>query len=167
EQNTKNFRPYMDRMDGTSQAVAASGDSVHPMLTERRVKRVGYIVISSDTGKAGAYNANVIKAITTEIDERHNGSQDEVSLMVLGKMGYDVLKLRGYKIDDYRLGLPEQPSFSDVKKIAAAAMREFEEENIDELHIIYKEVISIIEQKVTVRKLLPMSEDDLETNNEY
>ena len=167
EQNTKNFRPYMDRMEETIQAIAAGGNSVHPMLTERPVKRVGYIVISSDTGKAGPYNANVIKAITTEIDERHNGNQDEVSLMVLGKMGYDVLKLRGYKIDDYRLGLPDQPSFSDVKKIAAAAIREFEEENIDELHIIYNEFISILEQKVTVRKLLPMSEDDLETNNEY
>ena len=168
EQNTKKFRPYMDRMQETVQAIASSGaGNLHPMLQERPVKRVGYLLITSDTGKAGPYNANVMKAITTQIHERHKGNQDEVSLLVLGKIGYDILKTRNYKIDDFRIGLPDQPSFSDVKKIAHASIRGFEREEIDELYIIYNEFVSILEQNVKVRKLLPMSESDLETQSEF
>ena len=92
EQNSKKFQPYMDKIQEAVRAIAAGDtESSHPMLEERPIKRTGYIIISSDTGKAGPYNNNVVKAITEEADKRHDNNPDSYDLFVLGKIGYETL----------------------------------------------------------------------------
>ncbi len=64
EKNTKQFTPYMDKMQDAITAVAgASSNTNHPMLRPRKITRSGYLVITSDKGLAGAYSANVLKKI--------------------------------------------------------------------------------------------------------
>ncbi|MEZ2458134.1 ATP synthase F1 subunit gamma [Salinicoccus roseus] len=161
EENARKFQPYMDKIQEAVQAIA-SGDntSSHPMLRERPVKRTGYVIITSDSGLAGPYNANIIKEITGKIRERHNDNPDSYDLFVIGRMGYEFLENRGYNITNHRIGLDDQPSFSSVKEIAQQSVAQFSNEDIDELYIVYNEFISVLEQKVSTRKLLPLSEDD-------
>ncbi|MCC4723147.1 ATP synthase F1 subunit gamma [Salinicoccus sp. RF5] len=161
EENARKFQPYMDKIQEAVQAIA-SGDntSSHPMLRERPVKRTGYVIITSDSGLAGPYNANIIKEITGKISERHNDNPDSYDLFVIGRMGYEFLENRGYNITNHRIGLDDQPSFSSVKEIAQQSVAQFSNEDIDELYIVYNEFISVLEQKVSTRKLLPLSEDD-------
>lgn len=161
EENAKKFQPYMDKIQEAVQAIA-SGDntSSHPMLRERPVKRTGYVIITSDSGLAGPYNANIIKEITGKIRERHNDNPDSYDLFVIGRMGYEFLENRGYNITNHRIGLEDQPSFSSVKEIAQQSVAQFSNEDIDELYIIYNEFVSVLEQKVSTRKLLPLSEED-------
>jgi F-type H+-transporting ATPase subunit gamma len=151
----------MDKIQEAVQAIA-SGDntSSHPMLRERPVKRTGYVIITSDSGLAGPYNANIIKEITGRVSERHNDNPDSYDLFVIGRMGYEFLENRGYNITNHRIGLDDQPSFSSVKEIAQQSVAQFSNEDIDELYIVYNEYISVLEQKVSTRKLLPLSEDD-------
>jgi F-type H+-transporting ATPase subunit gamma len=161
EENARKFHPYMDKIQEAVQAIA-SGDntSSHPMLRERPVKRTGYVIITSDSGLAGPYNANIIKEITGRVSERHNDNPDSYDLFVIGRMGYEFLENRGYNITNHRIGLDDQPSFSSVKEIAQQSVAQFSNEDIDELYIVYNEYISVLEQKVSTRKLLPLSEDD-------
>ena len=166
EQNSKKFQPYMDKIQETVRAIAAGDtESSHPMLEERPIKRTGYIIISSDTGKAGPYNNNVVKAITEEANKRHDNNPDSYDLFVLGKIGYETLTGRGFHVTNHRLGLPEQPDFASVKEIAAQSVNGFINEDIDELYIIYNKFVNILEQQVTVRKVLPLTETDIQTNH--
>lgn len=166
EQNSKKFQPYMDKIQETVRAIAAGDtESSHPMLEERPIKRTGYIIISSDTGKAGPYNNNVVKAITEQVAERHDNNPDSYDLFVLGKIGYETLTGRGFQITNYRLGLPDQPDFASVKEIALQSVNGFINEDIDELYIIYNKFVNILEQQVTVRKVLPLTETDIQTDH--
>lgn len=166
EQNSKKFQPYMDKIQETVRAIAAGDtESSHPMLEERPIKRTGYIIISSDTGKAGPYNNNVVKAITEEANKRHDNNPDSYDLFVLGKIGYETLTGRGFHVTNHRLGLPDQPDFASVKEIAAQSVNGFINEDIDELYIIYNKFVNILEQQVTVRKVLPLTETDIQTNH--
>ncbi|HJG34003.1 MAG TPA: F0F1 ATP synthase subunit gamma [Jeotgalicoccus aerolatus] len=165
EQNSKKFQPYMDKIQETVRAIAAGDtESSHPMLEERPIKRTGYIIISSDTGKAGPYNNNVVKAITEQVAKRHDNNPDSYDLFVLGKIGYETLTGRGFHITNHRLGLPDQPDFASVKEIAQQSVNGFINEDIDELYIIYNKFVNILEQQVTVRKILPLTETDIQTD---
>lgn len=163
EQNSKKFQPYMDKIQDTVRAIAAGDtESSHPMLEERPIKRTGYVIISSDTGKAGPYNNNVVKAITQQVAERHDNNPDSYDLFVLGKIGYETLTGRGFEVANYRLGLPDQPDFASVKEIAQQSVNGFINEDIDELYIVYNKFINILEQQVQVRKVLPLTETDIQ-----
>ncbi|MFU0762547.1 ATP synthase F1 subunit gamma [Staphylococcus pasteuri] len=160
ENNTKQFKPYMDKMQDAITAVAGSNkNSNHPMLRQRDVKRSGYLVITSDKGLAGAYSANVLKKLISDIKEKHNDSS-EYSIVVLGQQGVDFLKTRGYKIENSLVELPDQPSFKSVQALAKHAIDLYSEENIDELNIYYSHYVSVLENKPTTKKVLPLSQED-------
>ncbi|RIM14862.1 ATP synthase F1 subunit gamma [Staphylococcus chromogenes] len=160
EKNTKKFRPYMEKMEDAITAIAGSSSSSnHPMLNEREVKRVGYMVITSDSGLAGAYSANVLKKMIRDIEKRHQ-SQDEYRLIVLGKIGISFLENRGYKIENALTDIPDQPSFKAIQSIATRAVDLFNEEKIDELNVYYSHYVSVIENTPKSKKLLPLSPED-------
>src|SRR5699024_12176257 len=82
EQNTNQFRTYMVKMqDAITSVAGADKNSHHPMLRQREVNKSGYIVITSDQGLAGAYNANVLKHLLKDIENKHNSSE-EYSILV-------------------------------------------------------------------------------------
>lgn len=160
EKNTKQFKPYMDKMQDAITAVAGSNkSSSHPMLKERDVKRSGYLVITSDKGLAGAYSANVLKRLVTDIKQKHNDSS-EYSIVVLGQQGVDFLKTRGYEIESSLVDLPDQPSFKSIQALAKHAIDLYSEENIDELNIYYSHYVSVLENQPTTKKVLPLSQED-------
>ena len=83
EKNTKQFEPYMEKMQDAITAIAgASKNSNHPMLRPRHIQRSGYLVITSDKGLAGAYSSNVLKRLVNDIKEKHTNS-DEYSICLL------------------------------------------------------------------------------------
>lgn len=160
EKNAKTFRPYMEKMEDAITAIAgANTNNTHPMLVEREVKRVGYMVITSDRGLAGAYSANVLKHMIRDIEKRHQSS-DEYSIIVLGQIGASFLKNRGYEIENTLTDIPDQPSFKAIQAIAKRAVDLYAEERIDELHVYYSHYMSVIENKPRSKKLLPLSPED-------
>ena len=83
-------------------------------------KRTGYIVITSDRGLAGGYNSNVLRTVSNVIRERHNMDSNQYSIIVLGRLGRDYLKRRGFNIIDEVVGLSDHPSFTDIKDLASS-----------------------------------------------
>ena len=160
EKNTKQFEPYMEKMQDAITAIAgASKNSSHPMLRPRHIQRSGYLVITSDKGLAGAYSSNVLKRLINDIKEKHTNS-DEYSIIVLGQSGVDFLKNRGYEVESSLVDVPDQPSFKSIQAIAKHAIDLFSEEHIDELKIYYSHYVSVLENKPSVRQVLPLSQED-------
>ncbi len=160
EKNTKQFEPYMEKMQDAITAIAgASKNSSHPMLRPRHIQRSGYLVITSDKGLAGAYSSNVLKRLVNDIKEKHTSS-DEYSIIVLGQSGVDFLKNRGYEVESSLVDVPDQPSFKSIQAIAKHAIDLFSEEHIDELKIYYSHYVSVLENKPSVKQVLPLSQED-------
>lgn len=159
EKNTKQFRPYMEKMQDAITAVAGSNStSNHPMLKARDIKRSGYLVITSDKGLAGAYSTNVLKRLINDIKTKHSDSS-EYSIIVLGKQGVDFFKNRGYEVESSLVEIPDQPSFKSVQSIAKHAIDLFSEEQIDELTIYYSHYVSVLENKPVTKQVLPLSQE--------
>lgn len=160
ESNTKQFRPYMEKMQDAITAVAgADKNSHHPMLQQREVKKSGYLVITSDKGLAGAYNANVLKHLVKDIESKH-ASKDEYSILVLGQTGVDFLKNKGYEIHESLIDVPDQPSFKEVQAIAKKAIDLYSEEVVDEVKIYFSHFVSVLENTPSTKTVLPLSPED-------
>ncbi|MBB3110577.1 F-type H+-transporting ATPase subunit gamma [Paenibacillus phyllosphaerae] len=151
-------RPYTDKILEVVSGIASSGGSVkHPMLQTREVKRTAYLVITSDRGLAGGYNVNVLRKVTTALRENHK-SASEYAIYVVGRKGRDFLSRRGIAIAEEVTGLSDSPKFSDIKQVAASAVRGFEEGAFDELYIVYNQFHNAITQTPVLKKLLPLGE---------
>ncbi|MCA1055114.1 F0F1 ATP synthase subunit gamma [Rossellomorea aquimaris] len=162
ESNAKSFVPYMEKIQEVVTSVAAGSQGVtNPMLVSRPVKKTGYLLITSDRGLAGAYNSNVIRTVNNRINERHS-SNDEFAIIAIGRVGADFFRKKGYNVIESVIGLPDQPSFADVKDIANKAVGMFSAEAYDELFLFYNHYVSAIQQDVTEKKVLPLT--DLNTS---
>lgn len=151
-------RPYADKMKEVVASIAAGTKGVkHPMLQTREVKRTGYLVITSDRGLAGGYNANVLRKVMQTIREKHN-SPDEYAIFVIGRKGRDFFAKRGIPIVGEVVGLRDSPTFADIKSVASAAVGKFEEGLYDELHLVFNKFNNAVSQTPVIRQLLPLGE---------
>ncbi|WP_105996528.1 ATP synthase F1 subunit gamma [Staphylococcus simulans] len=159
QRNTNQFKPYMEKMQNAITAVAGQTTSNHPMLKKRPVKKRGYLVISSDRGLAGAYNANILKKVVQDIEARGE-SQSDYKLLVLGKVGIDFFKNRDYEVDFALLDVPDQPSYKDISSVTKKAIDLYSNGDIDELEIYYNKFVNVLENTPTARRVLPLAEED-------
>lgn len=156
-------RPYADKLKEVVASIAAgSKDVSHPMLQTRPIKRTGYLVITSDRGLAGGYNANLLRNVMNTIRKRHS-SPDEYVLFVIGRKGRDFFRRRGMAIAKEVTGLPDSPTFADIKAIAKEAVKGFEDEHYDELYLCYNQFINPLIQRPVERQLLPLVSENVNT----
>ncbi|MEW9500830.1 F0F1 ATP synthase subunit gamma [Jeotgalibacillus marinus] len=158
ENNAKAFVPYMDKIQEVVASIAVGAkDATHPMLVSRPVKKTAYLVITSDRGLAGAYNSNVLRAANNAIQSRHT-SKDEYVVLTVGRVGRDFFAKKGTNIIDSILGLPDQPTFADIKEITSKAVAMYADSVFDELYMYYNHFVSAISQEVTEKKVLPLTD---------
>jgi F-type H+-transporting ATPase subunit gamma len=154
-------RPYTDKMKEVVSSIASgAGSSKHPMLQSRPIKRTAYLVITSDRGLAGGYNANILRKVLLTIKENHQSS-DEYAVFVIGRKGRDFFKRRGIALTEEITGLSDSPKFSDIKAIAASAVKGFETGAYDELYIAYNEFHNAMTQIPLLKRLLPLDQKQL------
>ncbi|WP_324254039.1 ATP synthase F1 subunit gamma [Paenibacillus sp. 1001270B_150601_E10] len=152
-------RPYADKLKEVVASIASGTRGVsHPMLVKRPVKKTGYLVVTSDRGLAGGYNANIIRLVMDTIRERHT-SKDEYALFVIGRKGRDYFRRRGLPIVEEITELPDSPTFADIKTIAYKAVKYFDEEQYDELNIFYNQFVNALTHIPTEKRLLPLEDD--------
>ncbi|AST06041.1 F0F1 ATP synthase subunit gamma [Anoxybacillus flavithermus] len=158
EHNARSFAPYMEKIQEVVASVAlGSNDASHPMLVKRPVKKTGYLVITSDRGLAGAYNSNVLRTVFQTIQERHR-SPEEYAIIAIGRVGLNFFKRRNIPVALHITGLPDQPAFADIKEIANKTVNMFADGTFDELYMFYNHFVSAIQQDVTEKKLLPLTD---------
>lgn len=158
QQAAQAARPYAAKLKEVVASIAAGTKGVkHPMLQEREIKKTGYLIITSDRGQAGGYNANILRKLMSAIRERHQ-SPDEYAIFVIGRKGRDYLRRRGIALVEEVTGLSDSPQFADIKTIANMAVGKYEEGAYDELYLYYNEFVNALTQVPTEKKLLPLDQ---------
>ncbi|WP_317259101.1 ATP synthase F1 subunit gamma [Paenibacillus sp. J5C2022] len=149
-------RPYADKLKEVVASIASGTNDVkHPMLETRPIKKTGYLVITSDRGLAGGYNANILRKVMNTINAKHK-SADEYALFVIGRKGRDFFRRRNMPIVEEVIGLSDSPTFADVKSVATAAVQKFADGAYDELYLYYNQFVNAISQVPTESRLLPL-----------
>jgi F-type H+-transporting ATPase subunit gamma len=148
-------RPFAGQARHVLASIASRVDEhAHPLLARRTGGAALVIVVTSDRGLCGSFNTNVVKAVGAFLAE-HAGRA--VSLGLVGRKGRDFFARRGIPVRFEHVNLPKAISFADAEAIAAPAVADFVEGRVDNVWIIYNEFKSVIQQKVVVEPLLPLT----------
>lgn len=149
-------RPYAAKLEEVIASLAkAAGGKSHPMLAKRPVKKVGYVVISSDRGLAGSFDAQVIRQAVNEIEGK---SKDQYTFFTIGRKSRDFFVKRGYPVKGEIVRLSDFPTFGDIKQLTESVVKGFEDGAYDEVHIIYNKFQSAISQVAITKQLLPLED---------
>ena len=138
----------------------ANPDYKHPFMTEREVKRVGLIVISTDRGLCGGLNANLFKKVIGEISKWQNENV-EVDLALVGAKGVQFFRRMGGSVVGTATHLGDKPQVNDLLGAIKIMLDSYEDGNIDRLFLVHNEFISAMSQSPEVSTLLPISAIDL------
>src|SRR5215813_8402713 len=118
-------RPYATAITMVLTALASSANIDHPLLQARpEVRRAGVLVITSDRGLCGGYNANVIRT-AEQLISKLNEDGKQVALYVVGRKGLTYYRFRNRPIEASWTGFSEQPTFNDVIPVAQALIDAF------------------------------------------
>ena len=148
-------RPYAGGLRQVLASVATRVDiSAHPLLQSREPERnVVVIVVTADRGLCGAFSANVIRAAQNFI--REHGFEG-VELVTIGRKASDFFRRRTIPIRR-NVFVAQALSIEVAREIADSLIKDFIDEKIDGVYVVYNEFKSVIQQMVTVEKLLPLS----------
>jgi F-type H+-transporting ATPase subunit gamma len=160
QQRVEAARPYADTIRRLVGSVAGGATNVeHPLLTPRDdASGSGTIIVTSDRGLAGAYNANVVRAAERDIRERDGGDK----LYVIGKKGVSYFRFRGHELEDSWTGFSEQPGIENAREVARRVSAAFVEREVDRLRLAFTSFESALTQRPTVVPLLPVPTEKLD-----
>jgi F-type H+-transporting ATPase subunit gamma len=151
-----NFRPYASRMQTVlSDLARVSEREIHPLLYLRPRKTVEVIILTSDKGLCGAFNTNILKAGAKYINSLKKDGV-EVSVNAVGRKARDYFRRRNVPLRKQWLGLSGRITYANAQEIASDLSENYINETFDEVIVIYNEFKSMIAQKVTSMKLLPL-----------
>ncbi len=152
-------RPYAGMLDKLlSNVVAAARQDEaagnNPMLAAREEKRVLLILVTADRGLAGAFNGNLIKAATSFLEE-HKGCTLE--LEALGRKGRDFFRRRDITFSGELVGASEKPKYENAQELAERIIKRYSDDELDSVYLLYNEFKSVLSQKLTITRLLPVT----------
>jgi F-type H+-transporting ATPase subunit gamma len=171
-------RPYAEAITNVLTALASNASVDHPLLVAReRVRRAGVLVITSDRGLCGAYNANAIRT-AEQLIARLRDDNKQVALYVVGRKGVTYYRFRNREIAGSWTGFSEQPRFDDAREIGKSLIAAFVAGaddvdggeggpdgllGVDELHLVSTQFRSLMTQTPVARFLAPMQVEERES----
>jgi len=163
-------RPYAEKIRNVIEHVrAANLEYTHPYLVEREIKRVGYIVVSTDRGLCGGLNQNVFRAMVKEIDGwREKGV--EMDFAAIGSRGTGFLRRMGTNLVATASQLGDTPGVDQLVGSIKVMLDAFDEGRIDRLFFVYNRFVNSMTQTPVVEQLLPREaaeEDEVKHHWDY
>jgi len=170
QQRITELRPYALKTSELLASVAARvnpEEDLHPLLRRREEKRVLIVVLTSDRGLAGAFNASIAKrgyAMWKQLEAEGK----EVGFAIIGRKGGDFFRRRGAKIDKVFHGIFENLSSVKAGEIGRYIVGRYVEGELDAAYLVYNEFKSAISQAVTVEQILPVKvEETADASQDY
>lgn len=160
-------RPYAEQITTIIKGLAASNStSEHPLLTTwENVNDIGVIILTSDRGLAGAYNANVLKRADVLITQLEDAGRN-VDMYLVGGKAEQHYKFRGRAITELWTGVSDQPEYIDSQQVANEVITKFSAGEYAEIHLVYTDFQSALAQVPTQIKLLPVDAGEFEGGDE-
>jgi F-type H+-transporting ATPase subunit gamma len=171
-------RPYAEAITHVLTALATNTNVDHPLLTPREnVRRAGILLVTSDRGLCGAYNANVIR-MAEQLRARLSGEGKDVRMFVVGRKGAGYYRFRGRPVEASWTGFSERPSFDDARLVGETLLASFvagaddtvdgpgadRVSGVDELHLVHTQFKSLLTQIPVARLLAPMEIEEQEAS---
>jgi F-type H+-transporting ATPase subunit gamma len=162
QQRVEGARPYAIQLTRAMEDVARqTGGVSHPLLEEReRPARAGILVVTSDRGLAGAYNANIIK-VAEELAGAIRGRALDPVMYVTGKKGIGYFRFRQVPTRATWQGFSEVPPYAKAEEVGRTLIDDFAAGEIDELHCAYTDFRSAFTLRATSQRFLPIAPEEV------
>jgi F-type H+-transporting ATPase subunit gamma len=170
QQRMRAAEPYSRELTTAVEALVSRSSTLsHPMITEpARVRRAAALILTSDGGFCGAYNANVLRE-ASRLRQRNSDNGIVTVNYVAGRKGIAWHRFRDLPIEREWSGFSAQPSYADAEAVATALLDAFEGlgENmaggkVDEIYLVSTEFVSMLTQRPATRRLLPLEIEEKE-----
>ena len=160
QQRVTASQPYARQITRVISALASQSTIDHPLVAEKPdPSRAAVLVVTSDRGLAGGYNANAIKQAASLEETLRREGKTPVSYLV-GRKAVGFYRFRGRDVEQSWTGFSEQPSYDDAKEVAdeliAAFLRPTEDGGVDEIHVVFSEYVSALTQRAVANRILPL-----------
>lgn len=159
QERVMSARPYAEQLKRVLGNLTASVENVaHPLLEVRPEERILFIVVTADRGLCGAFNANINRTAQNFIREHKD---QKIQLATVGRKGRDFFRRRGVSIAFEFVNIFSRLDYGNAKDIAEVVIKAYTEAEVDAVYIVYNEFKSVIQQRVVVEKVLPLSRGEL------
>jgi F-type H+-transporting ATPase subunit gamma len=153
-------RPYAEEITAVILDLVAAGAARESALLQEypEARTSAFIVITSDRGLCGAYNSTAIRNAEREIEARVAEGGD-YALFVVGKKAQTYFRFRGFAIEESFLGVTDQPTYEDARRIASVIRPRFEAGEFRAVYLVYWRFKSAGSQEAVIRQFLPLQVD--------
>jgi F-type H+-transporting ATPase subunit gamma len=149
-------QPYASQMRKVIAHLAeANAEYKHPFMTERPVKRVGFIIVSTDRGLCGGLNANMFRATVRHLKELHD-QEIEFDICTVGRKAAGFFARVGGTIVAETSNLGDAPHLEDLIGTVKVMLNAFEEGSIDQVHLVFNSFVNSMTQSPVIEQLLPL-----------
>ena len=160
QENITQMRPYAQKLSQMLSTVSAGSESASESLyaVARPIERVLIVVITSDRGLCGAFNANVTKAALVRINEQYadQNRQGNVKILAIGKKGAETMSRRGFDVNATFVNTFSSLSFATVRAAAEEIMDDFRVGQFDVVEVLFNESLNVATQVIRVEQMLPI-----------
>ncbi len=170
QQQMRAAQPYARELTRAVEAVISRSTNVHHPFTEEpeNPSRAAVLILTSDQGFAGAFNANVLReSVRLRKTLRDRGI--EPVLYVAGRKGIGWHRFRELELADSWSGFSAAPKYRDAQRIATVLLEAFNAAagGVDEIYLVTTEFVSMLTQRPVVRRLLPLEIEDTEEESPH
>ena len=158
ENRVKKARPYAENVEEMMRDVAKGASGSSPLLAGREVRRVAICAVTADRGLAGGFNAQVLRR-TTRLRNEVDGEPVQVAS---GRKAVAFFRFRRVELAEVYTGFSDSPTYEQAREIGAALTGLFEDEEADEVYLVYNRFESALTQRPIVTRLLPVARDEEE-----
>jgi F-type H+-transporting ATPase subunit gamma len=160
QERSVQMRPYSQKLSEILKNILSNNPeaATSEYLVERSPEKVLIVLVTSDRGLCGSFNANIIKAAMNLAKEKYGKQLDakNVTFMCIGKKGRDFFEKRGYKVDGEYAEIFSKLNFDNVKLAAEKVMAAFKAKEYDVVEVIYNEFKNVATQIVRTEQFLPI-----------
>lgn len=151
---TENARPYVRKLQEVMARLHQSAMSIdHPLFKWREVRKICGIVITADRGLCGTYNINMMTEVERFVEAR---SPKEIEWIIIGKKGHDTFNRKGYPIKKFFPMGSGGLSPPDMRSLIHGLISGYEAGEVDEVHLLFTQFISVLTHRPTQEKVLPL-----------
>ncbi len=163
EARVKRARPYAENVEQMMRDVARGAGGSSPLLTGREGNTVAICTVTADRGLAGGFNAQVLRSTVQFRRER----DAEFVQIASGRKAVAFFRFRRIELEEIYTGFSDSPTYEKAREIGHDLTRLFNQEEADEVYLIYNRFESALSQRPVVTRLLPVApEDEEETDDE-
>jgi F-type H+-transporting ATPase subunit gamma len=153
-------RPYAEQLKRVLGNLTSRIENVsHPLLEVRPEEKILFVVVTADRGLCGAFNANILRVAGAFLRDHASVT---VTLATAGRKGRDFFRRRGIPIRSEFVNIFSKLDYGHARDISEAVVQAYSNAEIDAVYIVYNEFKSVIQQRVVVEKLLPLSRSELQ-----